>query len=55
MDFTLTDEQRMFAEAAKTVFTDTCDSARLRQLMESDAARDDARWEAIVENGFTQI
>jgi len=55
MDFTLNDEQRMFAETAKTVFTDTCDSARLRQLMETDAPRDDARWEAVVENGFPLI
>ena len=55
MDFTFTEEQRMFAETAKSLLTDTCGSAKLRELMASGAPRDAARWQAIVENGFTQI
>lgn len=55
MDFTFTEEQRMFAETAKTLLADTCASARLRELMASDAPRDAARWQAIADNGLTQV
>lgn len=55
MNFTLSDEQRMFTEAARTMLADTCTSARLRELMTTDEARDSARWQAIVESGFTNV
>jgi alkylation response protein AidB-like acyl-CoA dehydrogenase len=55
MKFTLTDEQRMFAEAARTLLADTCTSARLRELMATDEARDPGRWQAIVDSGFTNV
>ncbi len=55
MDFTLSDEQRMFAETAKSLFADSCTPEHWRRAMESGAARDDARWGQIVENGFTLL
>lgn len=55
MNFNLSDEQRMFAETARTLFADTCSSAQLRELMSSGNSRDAARWQAIVAGGFTQI
>ncbi|RYY26691.1 MAG: acyl-CoA dehydrogenase [Sphingomonadales bacterium] len=53
MDFTLSEEQAMFAETARTLFSDTSGPEHWRSLMESGAARDQARWSAIVETGFT--
>jgi alkylation response protein AidB-like acyl-CoA dehydrogenase len=55
MDFTFTEEQRMFADTARTVLADTCQSAQLRQMMASGAARGAARWRAIVETGLTLV
>lgn len=55
MDFTLSDEQRMFAETAKSLFADSCTPEHWRKGMETNAARDDARWGQIVENGFTLL
>ncbi|MDD3798215.1 MAG: acyl-CoA/acyl-ACP dehydrogenase [Novosphingobium sp.] len=55
MDFTLNDEQRMFAETAQTLFADTCTPDHWRKQMETGDARDDARWQAIVETGFTLL
>ena len=55
MDFTLNDEQRMFAETAQTLFGDTCTPDHWRKQMESGDARDNERWNAIVETGFTLL
>ncbi|MCB2065435.1 MAG: acyl-CoA/acyl-ACP dehydrogenase [Erythrobacter sp.] len=55
MDFTLTEEQQMFAETARQLFTDTSGPDQWREQMESGAARIDTRWNAIVENGFTLL
>ncbi len=55
MDFTLSDEQLMFAETARTLFADSCTADHWRKMMERDVARDDARWTTIVENGFTLV
>ena len=55
MDFTLNDEQRMFAETAQTLFADTCTPDHWRKQMETGEARDEARWQAIVETGFTLL
>jgi len=55
MDFTLTEEQRMFAETARTLLADTCASADLRRLEASGEARDPARWAAIVETGLASV
>ncbi len=53
MDFTFTEEQRMFADTARSVLADTCQAADLRRMMTSGAAREAARWNAIVETGLT--
>lgn len=55
MDFTLSDEQKMFAETAQTLFADTCTPDHWRKLMEAGEVRHDERWAAIVENGFTLV
>jgi alkylation response protein AidB-like acyl-CoA dehydrogenase len=55
MDFTFTEEQLMFAETAKTLLADTCTPAQLRELMAKGEARDQARWNAIVDTGLTLV
>jgi alkylation response protein AidB-like acyl-CoA dehydrogenase len=55
MDFTFTEEQLMFAETARTLLADTCTPAQLREQMAKGLARDDARWNAIVETGLTLV
>lgn len=53
MDFTLSDEQRMFAETARSLFLDTVTPEHWRQMMEAGVSRDPARWQAIVDTGLT--
>ncbi len=53
MDFTLSEDQLMFVEAAQTVLADTCDSLRLRKMLERKNAFDQERWNAVVETGLT--
>ena len=55
MDFTLSDEQLMFADTARTLFGDTCTPEHWRKMMEQDVAFDAARWAALAENGFTLL
>jgi len=55
MDFTLSDEQLMFAETARTLFADSSTPDHWRKLMEAGAAHDADRWNAIVETGFTLV
>jgi alkylation response protein AidB-like acyl-CoA dehydrogenase len=55
MDFTFSEEQRMFAETARALFADTCTPDHWHKLMEMGESRDPARWNAIVETGFTQL
>jgi alkylation response protein AidB-like acyl-CoA dehydrogenase len=55
MDYTLSNEQVMFAEAARTLFSDTCGPGKLRELEETGAARDQERWRHIAESGFPLI
>lgn len=55
MDFTLSDEQLMFAETARTLFADTCTPDHWRKMMEQGAAFDAGRWAQVVENGFTLL
>lgn len=53
MDFTLSEEQAMFADTARTLFADTCGPEQWRRQMESGAAHDAARWIAISKTGLT--
>jgi alkylation response protein AidB-like acyl-CoA dehydrogenase len=55
MDFTYTDEQQMFAETARTLLTDTCTPAHLRELMARGEARDATRWDAIIDTGLMLV
>lgn len=55
MDFTYTDEQLMFADTARTLLTDTCTPAHLRELMARGEAREASRWDAIIETGLTLV
>lgn len=55
MDFTLSDEQRMFGETARTLLADTCTPDHWRRLMESGDARDADRWAAIVAAGLPLV
>lgn len=55
MDFTLNDEQNMFAETARTLFGDTSTPDHWRKLMEAGESRDPERWAQIVETGFTLV
>lgn len=55
MDFTLNDEQLMFAETAQTLFGDSCTPDHWRRMMEQGVAFDAARWAQIVETGFTLL
>ena len=55
MDFTFSDEQRMFQETAQTLLGDTCAPEHLRQLLASGQPREESRWNAIVETGLTLV
>lgn len=49
MDFRFAEEQQMMAETVRGLLADLCQPADLRRLMQSGAARDEARWSALVE------
>ncbi|WP_311269527.1 acyl-CoA dehydrogenase [Sphingobium sp. WCS2017Hpa-17] len=55
MDFTLSEEQMMFADTARSLFADNCTADHWRRMMEAGAAHDDVRWSAIVETGLTLV
>ena len=55
MDFTLSDEQQMFAETARSLFADSSTPDHWRRMMEAGEAIDPARWAAIVETGLTLV
>lgn len=55
MDFTLSEDQLMFVDAARAVFADTCDTLRLRKMLERKDALDHERWDAVVETGLTVV
>ena len=52
MDFRFTDEQQMMADTVRGLLAETCRPVDLRRLMASGAARDAARWSALVELGL---
>ncbi len=55
MDFSLSEEQQMFAETARQLFADKSGADQWREQMRSGEARIEARWSAIAENGFTTL
>lgn len=52
MDFRFTNEQQMMAESVRALLADLCRPEDLRRLAASGAARDAARWDAIVGLGL---
>ena len=52
MDLRFSDEQQMTAEAVRGLLADLCQPSDLRRLMQSGDARDDARWQRLVEMGL---
>ena len=52
MHFAFTEDQIAIDDAVRTMLTETCTPADLRQLLESGAARDEARWSTIREMGL---
>ncbi|TKT75766.1 acyl-CoA dehydrogenase family protein [Aquamicrobium sp. LC103] len=55
MDFRFTEEQEMTASVVRDLLADLCQPADLRRLMEAGEARDNARWDKIVEMGLAGI
>jgi len=55
MDFTLNEEQLMFAETARTLFADSVTPDHWRKMMEQGVAFDAERWSSIVETGLTLV
>ena len=52
MHFAFTEDQLAITDAVRTMLIETCTPADLRKLLESGAARDDARWATIREMGL---
>lgn len=52
MHFAFTEDQNAITDAVRTMLTETCTPADLRKLLESGAARDEARWLTIREMGL---
>lgn len=55
MDFTLSDEQAMFAETARTLLSDLCGPDDWHRMMHEGIAFEPARWAALAENGLTAL
>ncbi len=52
MDFTFSEEQRMSANVVREMLAERCAGADLRRLIAEGAARDEARWAALVGMGL---
>ncbi|HET6971463.1 MAG TPA: acyl-CoA dehydrogenase family protein, partial [Phenylobacterium sp.] len=52
MDFTFSEEQRMAAEAVRSLLADRCAGADLRRLLAAESAFDPDRWRALAEMGL---
>lgn len=55
MDFRFTEEQQMMAQTVRDLLADLCQPADLRRLMQSGAARDEARWTALMDLGLQGV
>ena len=55
MDFDLSTPQTLLKDTARQVLARECKPARVRQLMETDTAYDDALWRAIADQGWTGL
>ena len=52
MYFDLSEEQRILQQSARKFFGRECPSERVRELMETETAVDDALWRGLAEQGF---
>jgi len=55
MEFAFTADQQAITEAVRELLIDTCQPADIRRLLDSGAALDTARWQAICEMGLPGI
>lgn len=55
MDFELSKPQKLLQETVRELLTRQCPPARVRELMATDTAIDDALWEAIADQGWTGL
>ena len=53
MNFEFSEDQNMLREQAQSFLRDKCDSRKVRDVLEGDAAFDAGLWNAIVEMGWT--
>ena len=53
MNFEFSEDQNMLREQAQRFLRDKCDSRKVRDVLEGDAAFDAGLWNAIVEMGWT--
>lgn len=55
MDFDLSKTQKLLKDSVRTFLARDCKPERVRQLMETDTAHDDALWQAMADQGWTGL
>ncbi|MBI3651819.1 MAG: acyl-CoA/acyl-ACP dehydrogenase [Acidobacteria bacterium] len=55
MDFDLSKPQKLLQESAKTFFSRECSPERVRELMATETAHDEALWRAMADQGWTGL
>ena len=55
MDFDLSKPQKLLKESARGLLARECGPGRVRELMETETAHDDALWRALAEQGWTGL
>ncbi len=55
MDFDLSKPQKLLQDSARTFFARECPAERVRELMATDSAYDEALWRAIADQGYTGL
>ena len=55
MEFELSKPQLLLQESARTLFQRSCQSERVRELMETESAHDETLWSEFVDQGWTGL
>ena len=55
MDFDLSKPQKLLKESARALLARECGPGRVRELMETETAHDDALWRAMADQGWTGL
>ena len=55
MDFDLSKPQKLLKESAREFLARECQAGRVRELMETDTAHDDALWQAVADQGWLAL